>query len=63
MSKYFDSADPKNWTEIEIPGILGVSFQPRNGNAVDLSGLMAIADGDNPRNISEKLQGFYRDAH
>lgn len=27
-----------------------------------IEGLMAIADGDNPRNISEKLQGFYRDA-
>lgn len=26
-----------------------------------IEGLMAIADGDNPRNISEKLQGFYRD--
>ena len=28
-----------------------------------IEGLMAIADGDNPRNISEKLQGFYRDEH
>tara|TARA_B100000767_G_C19745589_1_gene528334 strand:+ start:135 stop:884 length:750 start_codon:yes stop_codon:yes gene_type:complete len=27
-----------------------------------IEGLMAIADGDNPRNISEKLQGFYRDS-
>ena len=61
MSKYFDSADPKNWTEIEIPGILGVSFQPRNGNAVDLNGLMAIADASN-RVLFTYLQSRYPNA-
>ncbi|MEC7984911.1 MAG: hypothetical protein VX278_07095 [Myxococcota bacterium] len=62
MSKYFDSADPKNWTEIDIPGILGVSFQPRNGNAVDLSGLRAVADASN-RVLFTYLQSRYPNAN
>ena len=47
MTKYFDSADPKNWISVEIPGVRGDIFHPRNGNAIDIQSLAAVADTAN----------------
>lgn len=47
MTKYFDSADPKNWISVDIPGVRGQVFHPRTGNPIDIKSLEAIADTAN----------------
>ena len=47
MTKYFDSADPKNWLSVDIPGVRGDIFDPKNGSAVDVESLYAISDTAN----------------
>jgi|GEM_PF-2848965 len=47
MTKYFDSADPKNWVSVEIPGSRGNIFDPKNGSAVDKECLDAVSDTAN----------------
>jgi hypothetical protein len=58
MTKYFDSADPKNWVSVDIPGIRGVVFNPKNGRVIDLPSLEAIADTAN-RVLYTHLQSRY----
>ena len=58
MTKYFDSADPKNWVSVDIPGIRGILFNPKNGRVIDLSSMEAIADTAN-RVLYTHLQSRY----
>ena len=47
MTKYFDSEDPKNWVQVPLLDNVGIHFDPRNGAAVDLEGLVAVAQSSN----------------
>ena len=47
MTKYFDSANPKNWTQVTLLDNVGMMFAPRNGALIDLEGLEATAQTEN----------------